>query len=217
MNFDGLVDRLLTLYDVGAPRVTDVANERLERMTTEAEFLRRITVLGTTVVDQASYVLDESVTKILEIRIDFTAGTALYEGKETLEDLWRVDAGEAAAGCDGYVVIEPDDDQDGTTDNFRLSPTPAEDGKDIIGLVVVAPATFTYGASSRLPIPLDTHSHLLAGCKAELSDEEGRQDEAAKFESVFGAGIAKLEKRVTSRGKGDGSHRMRLGGYDFRR
>jgi hypothetical protein len=214
MTFEQLVDRLLSLFDAGQARAVDVVNERLARMVTEAEYLRKIMSLGTTVAGQASYPLDSTVTKILQVRIDFTDGTVLYDGTETLEDLWRVDAGAADAGPGTFVVIEPDSDGSGNTDNFRLYPAPAEAGLSVQALVVVQPATLTYSSGTALPIPLDAHEQLLAGCKAELHDEEGRQDEAAKFEAVFGSGISKLSKRVQSRGKGSSGHRLRVRGYD---
>jgi hypothetical protein len=104
-----------------------------------------------------------------------------------------------------------------TTDNLRLYPAPGEAGKAITGLVALRSATITYGSSTALPIPVNTHEHLLAGCKAELSDEESRQDVSAKFEAVFQAGIARLRDDQTSRGKGSGRHRLRVAGYDLTR
>src|SRR5689334_14387206 len=149
MFFEALVDRLVALYDVGQARAVDVANERLERMVTESKFLRAVKSLGTTVVNQTSYALDPTVVQVLKVRVDFTAGTIIYEGSETLEDLWDVDAGNAIdpTGQAAWFVIEPDADSLGTTDNLRLYPAPAEAGKAITGLVAIQPATLTYSSS----------------------------------------------------------------------
>jgi hypothetical protein len=221
VTFDDLVTRLMALYDVTQARAVDVANERLNRMVAEAKSLRAIKSLGTTVADTASYALDATVVQVFKVKVAYTAGQINYEGTETIEDLWDLDAGTAEvspSSDDAYwFTIEADSDSLQTTDNLRLYPAPDESGKTITGLVALRPATITYGSSTALPIPLNTHEHLLAGCKAELSDEEARQDESAKFEAVYQAGIARLKNEAESRGKGSGRHRMRVAGYDIAR
>lgn len=219
MTFEALVDRLTSLFDVTQQRAVDVANERLTRMVVESTAIRAIISLGTTTNGTTSYTLASNVAKVLKIRVDYTAGTAIYEGQETIEDLWDIDAGIAEpSSTDAYwFVVEPDTDTDATTDKLRLYPTPGETGKAISGLVALRPATLTYSTNTALPIPIDVHNNLLDGAKAELFDEEGRQDEAAKHEASFQDGIRILKRQVESRGKGSGGHRMRVRGYDLAR
>lgn len=218
MTFEALVDRLTSLFDVTQTQAVAVVNERLNRMVVESTAIRSIMSLGTTTSGTTSYTLASNVAKILKAQVAFTAGTAIYEGAETIEDLWDLDAGIATATDDAYwVVIEPDSDALATTDSFRLYPTPAESGKTITGLVALRPAALTYTSGTALPIPVDVHPALLDGAKAELFDDEGRQDEAAKMEASFNDGIRALRKQVDSRGKGSGRHRIRVAGYDLNR
>lgn len=220
MTFDDLVDRLVSLYDVTTTRAAAVANERLNRMVTEAKYIRAVKSLGTTTSGTASYSLDASIVGILKAKAVYTAGQVNYEGTESLEDLWDIDAGTATVVSDTnayWIAIQPDSDSDGTTNSFLLSPTPSQSSVTVTGLVALQAATFTYGNSSALPIPVDTHEHLLAGCKAELSDEDEREDLSARFESTFQLGIQKLKQRVQGLGVGTGRHRMRVAGYDVSR
>lgn len=220
MTFDGLVDRLVSLFDVTTTRATDVANERLQRMATESKGIRSIKSLGTTTAGTSSYALDSTVIQVYKVKVAYTAGTANFEGVISIDDLWDIDAGTATpvdTDLSHWYAIEADADSSQATDNLRLYPTPEESGKTITGLVAIQPATITYGSGTALPVPLDVHQHLLAGCKAELMDEESRQDESAKLEGVFQAGIAKLRERVQERGVGSGRHRMRVAGYDLQR
>lgn len=216
MTFEALVDRLTSGFDVTQPRAVDVANERLADMVTRSTALRAVISLGTTVANQASYALAANVAKILEITVPYTAGSAIYYGVATLEDLWAVAAGTSEI-TGNVVAIEADSDATMTTDNFRLYPAPSEAGKAISGLVALRPAALTYSSATALPIPVDQHNALLAGAKADLFDEEGRQDEAAKNDVKFENGIKRLEASVNKRGKGSGGTRMRVVGYDIRR
>jgi hypothetical protein len=220
MTFDDLVTRLVSLYDVTTTRAAEVANERLQRMLAEAKSLRAIKTIGTTVANQSSYALDATVVQVYKVKIPYATGTINYEGTESLEDLWDVDSGisEPTNPDTAYwFAIEADSDSSQTTDNIRIYPAPGTSGVTITGLVALRPATITYGSSTVLPIPLNAHEHLLAGCKAELSDEDARQDESAKFEAVYQAGIGRLRGDVQSRGVGSGRHRMRVAGYDLTR
>lgn len=218
MTFEALVDRLVAQFDVTQAQAVAIANERLSQMAVESTAIRAIISLGTTTSGTSSYTLASNVAKILKAQVPYTAGTTVYEGSETLENLWDVDAGLAEAPDDAaWVVIEPDTDTDATTDKFRLYPTPGESGKTISGLVALRPAALTYVTATVIPIPVNAHAALLDGAKAELYDDEGRQDEAAKLEASFQDGIRVLKKEVTSRGKGSGRHRIRVAGYDLAR
>lgn len=220
MTFEGLVDRLVSLYDVSQTRAVDVANERLQRMATESKGIRSVKSLGTTTAGTSSYALDSTVIQVFKVKVAYSAGTINYEGVVSLEDLWDLDneTAEVADTDSAYwFAIEADTDSSQATDNLRLYPTPQESSKTITGLVALQPATLTYSSSTALPIPLDVHEHLLAGCKAELLDEESRQDESAKLEGVFQAGIVKLRDRVQERGVGSGRHRIKVSGYDLTR
>lgn len=216
MTFEGLVDRLVSLYDVAQTRAVDVANERLQRMASAAKSIRVLrTTLGPTVANQAAYALAVDTVQVFRVRVAYASGTVDFTGTETLEAIWDVLAGNASDGCGNYYVIEPDSDSSGATQNLRLYPTPTEAGAVITGLVAIIPAALTYASATALPIPLDVHEHLLAGCKAELADEEST--ESAKFEAVFEAGVKRLTAREASRGKGSDGHRLRMSGYDFSR
>ncbi len=216
MNFDQLVDRLTSLFDVNQARAVDVANERLSRMMVEARAIRKMVTLATTVSGTSSYALDPSIAGVLKAKAVYSTGQVNYEGVATIEELWDIDATLAQADSSAaYFVVEPDTDDSQTTANLRLFPTPSETGVTVTGLAIVRPATFTYGGASALPLDVNLHEYLLAGCKAELEDEEDRQDQSAKFEAVFGQGVAKLAAAVTLRGKGSAPHRMRFAGYDY--
>lgn len=218
MDFDDLVDRVVSLYDVSTTRASAAANERLQRMVSAAKSIRTLRSLGTTVADTATYALDTDIVQVYRVRIAFDAGDVIYHGTESVDTFWDLAVGDATApDCGNYFVVEPDTDSTQTTDNLRLFPVPSEAGATITGLVAIIPAVITYGSTTALPIPLDCHEHLLAGVKAELSDEESRQDEAQKFEVVFEAGVRRLEARQVARGSGSDRHRMRVAGYDINR
>lgn len=218
MTFEALVDRMVAAFDVTQAQAVAIANERLTRMVVESTAIRAIISLGTTTSGTTSYALAANVAKVLKVQVAYTAGTAIYEGTETIEAMWDLDAGIASAPPDGYwFVIEPDTDTDATTDKLRLYPTPGESGKTITGLVALRPAALTYTSNTALPIAVNVHPALLDGCKAELSDDEDRQDTAAKLEAEYAAGIQRLLREVTGRGKGSGRHRMRVSGYDMGR
>lgn len=216
MTFEGLIDRLTSLFDVTQARAVDVANERLSDMVARSTALRAVVSLGTTTSGQASYALASNVVKILRAEVQYAAGTTEFEGVATLEDFWDV-AAQRSEFTGPVIAIQPDSDASMTTDNFILYPTPAEAARPITGLVALRPATLTYSSATALPIPVDTHSRLLAGCKAELFDDEGRQDEAAKNEAEFEQGVRILEGQVNKRGKGSQGTRMRVRGYDLAR
>lgn len=216
MTFEGLVDRLVSLFDVSQARAVDVANERMQRMAAGAKSIRALrTNLGPTVANQATYALATDIVQVYKVRVAYASGTVTFEGTESLDAIWDLQDGNAT-GTGNWFVVQSDADASEATDNLLLYPTPTE-AAVMSGLVAVIPAAMTYVSASALPIPLDCHSHLLAGCKAELLDEDSRQDESAKLEVVFEAGIKRLSARVNSRAKGSGGHRLRVGGYDFSR
>lgn len=216
MNFDALVDRLQSLFDVGQTRATDVANERLSSMLGSSKSLRGLVTLGTTVSGTATYALPSTVVEVYRVSVAYTSGTVWFEGTESLDALLDLTAGNAY-GCGNWYAVQPDTDSSMNTENLYLSPTPTASGATITGRCAVLPATITYGSSTALPIPIDTHRHLLAGCRAELLDEDSRQDESGKLETVFEAGVKRLAAREAAKGKGSGGHRMRMANYDFRR
>jgi hypothetical protein len=216
MTFEALVTRLLSLHDVDQARAVDVANERLADMAAESKGIRAQISLGTTTSGTATYALAANIIQVYRATVAFTAGTVTYEATESIEALWDVVAGRAEAPPGEYFcAVEPDTDLLQTTDYLRLYPAPDESSKTITGVVAVAPATIVYASATALPIPLDCHKHLLAGCRAELLDEESRQDESAKLEAVYQQGIRRLSARQKARGSGSGHHRMRVRGYDF--
>lgn len=216
MTFEALVDRLTAAFDVTQTHAVDVVNERLGDMVAKSTALRAVVTLGTTVANQSSYALAANVVKILQAKATYTSGTVIYEGVSTLEDLWGVDALDTT--IDGNVIaIEADSDSLATTDNFRIYPTPTVSGVVVTGLVAIRPAVLTYTSGTALPIPVDQHPALLDGAKAELFDEEGRQDEAAKHDASFQIGVKALESGVNKRGKGSTGTRLRLVGYDLNR
>lgn len=215
MTFEALVDRLTALFDVTQAHAVDVANERLADLATKSTAIRAVISLGTTTSGTSSYTLASNVVKIIQAKATYSAGTVIYDGVVSIEDLWDTDVGDTTISGN-VIAIEPDSDTSATTDNFRIYPTPTESGKTITALVALRPATLTYTSGTALPIPVDQHPALLDGCKAELFDEEGRQDEAAKHDASFQLGVKALESQVNKRGKST-STRMRLAGYDLTR
>jgi hypothetical protein len=218
MTFEQLCDRLTSLFDVSQSRAVEVSNERLSRMVGEAKSLRSLVNIGTTVASQATYALAATIVQVYRVSVPYSSGTVTYAGTETLDMLMDITSGTAESRYEqAFYAVQPDADALQTTNNLYLSPAPSEAGKTITGICAILPATLTYASATALPIPLDLHTRLLAGCKAELSDEESRQDEAAKHEAVFEFGVRKLEARANSLARGSDRHRMRLVGYDTRR
>lgn len=212
MTFEDLVTRIVGLYDVTQAHAVDVTNERLNRMVSEAESLQAVLTLSTTVANQTSYSLAANIVNILRVKV----GTQTYDGSESLESFWDIDNGDAAT-CGFFYALEPDTDSDMNTSNLRLYPAPSASGTAITGLAALQATALAYASATALPIPLDCHEHLLAGVKAEILDEKSRQDESAKFEAVYQAGVQRLQKRATARAKGSGRRRLRMVGYDMPR
>lgn len=235
MTFEQLVDRLTSQFDVTQPRAVDVANERLAQMVSKAKSLRAAVSVGITTADCARYPLPANVAHVYKLVLteddtfpddnvlppdDSLPGTnaGVYEGEVSIEDLWNVSVGMASIGPDQNVfAIEPNADEDMNTEAIRLYPAPSTTGMGIIGLVALRPNTLTYSSATGIPIPIDQHGALLDGARAELFDDEGRQDEALKMEASFMQGTEALERAVNSRGTGSGGHRMRVRGYDLAR
>lgn len=214
MTFEALCDKIVAGFDVTQQQAVDAANERLSTMVTKAESLRAIISLGTTVASQQSYSLASNVVKVFKVWIDFTAGTQTYDGAATIEEFIDLAANLATTNGNWYVT-EPDADADMNTENLRIWPAPSEAGKTINGLVALRPATLTYTSNTTIPIPIDQHPALLDGVRAELSEGEGRQDQAPLWEQSYAAGIEEIKEEENSRAKGSGHHRMRMRGYDF--
>lgn len=215
MNFDTLVDRAVSLYDVSSTRASDVANERLQRMLGASKSLMKVATIGTTVAGQAAYPLDATIVTVKRVFVTYTSGVVTFEGTETLDSLTDLANGLATVyGCSNFYTVAYDTDSSQVTNNLYLSPAPTEAGASITANCAVLPAAITYGSTTALPLPLDFHEHLLAGVKAELSDEDERQDSGAKFEGVYQAGITLLTKRQQGLGQGSDRHRMRMVGYD---
>lgn len=232
MTFEQLVDRLTSQFDVSQPDAVAVANERLARMVTEAKSLRAIISLGVTTAGQARYSLASNIAKVYKVVLtdddtfpddnvlpadDAVPGenANVYEGEVSIEDMWNASVGLATI-VGNVFTIEPNADSDMNTEAIRLYPAPTATGMGIIALVALRPATLTYGSATALPIPLDLHNNLLDGAKAELFDDESRQDEAAKLEVSFASGARALATGVATRGKA-ASGRMRVRGYDLSR
>ena len=125
--------------------------------------------------------------------------------------------GNVYAGVDDYFfAIVYNTDDDATTASFRLYPEPAESGIAMMGRYLGLPADLAYDTATALPIPLDTHEALLAGCRAEFyRRDEDRPDLANQEEAIFGAGVSALRKFVNSRTLSDGPIRAQLWGWDF--
>jgi hypothetical protein len=220
MTFESIVDDLVALFDVTTTKASAVVNDRLQDFATRSTALRAITSLGTTTSGTSSYALAANVVKVFKIKVAYTSGTINYEGTETIEALWDIDAGTATVSDSDssyWFVLEPDSDVDATTDKLRLYPTPGETSAEITGLVALRPAVITYATATALPIPTDVHDALKEGSKAVLFSEEGREDEAAVPDAKYEQGIRDMRAGVEKRGKGSGRHRLRVAGYDLPR
>jgi hypothetical protein len=220
MTFESLVDKLTSQFEVTQPQAVAFVNERLARMVVESEFLVVSKSLGTTTADVSNYVLDTGITDDLTlvdlslVKITDSAGdTTLYTGI-SIEDLWKVDAGQGEIVGDGGVWAI-DYQADGDLE-LRLEPAPEEASLTILGLWAMTPTALTYTAATALPVPVDVHTALLDGAKADCYDLEDNQALSAKMEANFAQGIAKLVKRKNSRGDGGQPKRMQAWGYDWR-
>jgi hypothetical protein len=221
MTFEALVDKITAQFEVTQAQAVAFVNERLARMVVESEFLVVSKSLGTTVADQSNYSLDTGITDDLTlvdlslVKItDGSGDTTLYTGV-SIEDLWRVDAAQGEIVGDGGVWAL-DYQADGDLE-LRLEPAPEEGSLTILGLWAMTPTALTYGGgSTALPVPVDVHTALLDGAKADAYDLEDNQALSAKMEANFAQGIAKLVKRKNSRGDGGQPKRMQAWGYDWR-
>jgi hypothetical protein len=203
-------------------------------MVSEAQSLRAIVSLGLTTAGLARYSLPANVVHVYKLMLveadtfpddnvlppdDEVPGTdqGTYEGEVSIEDLWDIQTGNSTLSDGARVfAVEPNADEDMTTESIRLRPAPSTTDMGIVALVALRPNTLTYGSGASLPIPIDLENNLLDGAKAELLDEESRQDEAQKLEMSFERGITALARGVNMRGKG-GSHRIKVRGYDLAR
>lgn len=218
--FESLADDLVALFDVSQAKAVAVLNDRLQDFVTRSTALRAIVSLGTTTSGTATYALAANVVKVFKVKITYAAGQRNYEGSETVEALWDLDAGAAeVTDTDSayWFVVEPDTDALATTDSLRLYPTPGESGKAITGLVALRPAALTYATATALPIPTDVHDALKEGSKAVLYRDEGREDLATVPDLKYEQGIRDVFSGVQKRGKGMGGHRIRVAGYDHPR
>ncbi len=222
MTLEQLIDRITAQFEVTQAQAVAFANERLDRMLAESEYLMVAKSLGTTTADEDTYVLDDGITDdqtmvdLSIVKIEDSSGeVTLYKGVG-IEDLWHVDAGLAEVTSppgEGVFAIQPQADGDL---ELRLSPAPEEGSLTILGLWAMIPAALTYDTATALPIPRNVHPNLLDGVRADCYDLEDRQDMAAKMEASFATGVAKLVKLKNSRGDGSGPHRAQVWGYDFR-
>jgi hypothetical protein len=216
--FETLVDELRTQFDCSQARAVEVANHALDLMLTEAEALEYLKTLGNTTSGTSTYSLTASIQKLKQIRVDYTAGTILYEAAPGgLRMLWDLDVGNLYANSnEAYFAIVADTDDDATTSSFRLYPTPAESSKAMTGRYTGLPADLAYATATALPIPADTHDALLAGCRAEFyRRDEDNPNLAAPEQQVFETGVALLKKRINARGEGDAPIRAQLWGFEF--
>jgi len=214
--FETLVDELRSQFDCSQGRAVEIVNHRLDEMLARSEAMEYYKTLGNTTSGTHTYTLTATVLKLKQIVVAYSTGTALYEGT-SYRTLLDIDVGNLYAGTDEYLyAIVHNTDDDATTASFRLYPTPAESSVAMMGRYVGLPADLTYSSGTALPIPLDAHEALLAGCRAELyRRDEDRQDLAASEEARFAEGIAALKEFVNARSEGDAPIRAQLWGFDF--
>ena len=208
MNFDEATVRLTSQFDVSQAQATAFLNERLARRIAESEWALVKKSLGTTTANVSNYQIPADLVDLQAVRVDNGTDTALYYAT-SLDDLWRADVG--ARDATGFAL---DYQADGDVE-IRLSPAPDTAGLTITGLYAALPSTLTYGSSAAVPIPVDVHTHWLAGGQADCYDLEGRQDLSAKYEARCETGIEKLRRRRNSRGDGAAPTRLRLKGWDY--
>lgn len=214
--FETMVDELRTQFDVTQARAVEVVNHRLDEMLSRSEAMEYYKTLGNTTSGTSTYTLTASVQKLHQIVAAYTAGTVLYEGAP-YRLLLDIDVGNVfVTGSDSFFAIVHNTDDDATTASFRLYPTPAQSGVALMGRYVGLPADLTYTSGTALPIPLDTHEALLAGCRAEFyRRDEDRADLAGGEEVTFTGGITALREFVNARAEGDAPIRAQIWGYDF--
>jgi hypothetical protein len=212
---DTLVDRLVSQFEVTSTVALGFLNDRQARMLAEAEFLTATVTLGTTTAGTANYTLASTVTDLKKVRVVESDGSFTQYELVAIEDLWDLDAAEAQVSLSDGGLCALDYTAAGAV-QLRLYPEPETTGLTISGIVALAATAATYGGGTALQVPVDMETHLYAGMQADAYDREDRQDMAAKAEVRFTEGVGKLVKRKNTRGDGNGPHRMRVSGYDYR-
>ena len=214
--FEGLVDELRTQFDVTQTRAVEVVNHRLQEILARAEALEYRKSLGTTTSGTSTYTLAASIISLGRVRADYSTGTVLYEAIDSRQ-LDEVDAGLRTLDPDVTVfALLHDTDDDATTASLRIYPTPSESSVTLLGIYAGLPSELTYSSGTALPLNVDFHEALLAGCRAEFyAREEERPDLAATEEAKFAAGIDGLRKRKNARTEGDAPLRAQMWMFDF--
>jgi hypothetical protein len=206
ITFDDVIDEMRTRApELTEARAVKLANWRLARMVANAGFKQKVSVLTTTVADQATYSVPSSVTDIRRAWI----GTDRYDWA-SYDDIIELTGDRAwidyADGKTGVVTLTDD-----SAGNPILYFYPAPDTADLDITVEQAfqSASMTYGGGSLTVLPTHIVPYWASGCYADAYEASARQDLAQFHEEEYREGTDLLRRFKNSRG-GSGPRRIRL-------
>lgn len=206
ITFDEVIDEMRARAPELTPaRAVKMANWRLARMVANAGFKTKVSVLATTVADQATYSVPTSVTDIRRAWID----TGRYDWA-SYDDMVELTADRALVdysdGKSGVVTLTSDEDG---TPVLYFYPAPDTSGLDITVEQSFQNTDLAYGSGSVTVLPTHIVPYWAEGCYAEAYEASARQDLAAQHEQRYDEGTELLRRYKNSRG-GSGPRRIRL-------
>ena len=174
---------------------------RYQEMCAESGYTQAMRDLGPTVVDQAEYALEDSITRVIGLQV----GTSRPWTPVKLEDLWALGAGTARLeggmiGAFAQTWSEASTSEGEGIEKVRLYPVPTEAGLDVSVLCIVAPPALSLSTNEAPRVPGDFHEFIVDGAIAMgLRRDDSREDEAAPYEARFKDAIGRLGMRRRKR------------------
>lgn len=190
-------------FSVPQPTAQQLIHERHSRLAVESKWSRGVVDLGPTVLDQADYLLPDTVAYIEHL----TLGTDPLV-PEGLESLGRIRGGSYHQGARG--VFAEGVNADGLS-IITLSPTPVE-VQTLTAVCVIDPGAGIIETDA-FTIPSDFHRAIVEGAIADLlrmKDENWR--DAAAADERFEAAVQRLSRRRNARGR-PGPFQAKVAGY----
>lgn len=205
LTLEQIVDRITGSFDVTQADALQFVNNRRSRMMSEAQFLTKITTIGSTVAGTATYDLPAGNINLRYIQI----GTTRYDTVSP-DDLWDIEAGRAADSTDGSTTgLVALYYSSGDSPQIKLRPAPSTTGTAINAIQTHSPSALTYATATATGLPDFIDPYLLDGGLADVYEQKvKRQDLAQLHESRYQDGISKLGKYAKSRLRPSGPYRI---------